>query len=79
MIMPPERIADACRLGVEDASSALALARGGDLSALATWTVYAVFRAHARGLPGTPSGEQEALDLTQKTFAQVDVSFRRAA
>jgi len=45
---PDEKVAATCRLGPVQAAALLERGRGGDLSALADWTVYAAYRAMIR-------------------------------
>lgn len=79
MIIPPERVVAACRLGIDEANLALDRAKGGDLAALAHWVAYSVFRSFLRKRAGSPSAFQDAEELTLELFDHLDLRLQRTA
>ena len=79
MTIPPERVAQVCGLGIDEASLMLERAKAGDLSALANWVIYSVFLGHLRRLDSHPTAAKEAEALTIEMLGQIDLSVRRRA
>ena len=79
MIIPPERVVQVCRLGLDEAGLLLAKAKEGDLSCLANWTIFSAFRGFLRELHGDPEAAAKAEAKTTELFGKIEIGFRRAS